>query len=69
MNHLGLKRGEILKLRGASGQELRVTHGRVWLTEEASNEDIWLEPGGRARISGDGLALVEAFAASCITID
>ena len=69
MSQVALKRGEILKLRGASGHELRVTHGRVWLTEEASNEDIWLEPGGRTRISGDGLTLVEAFATSCLTID
>ena len=64
MNTILLKRGEILKLRRASGLELQLRFGRVWLTEEASNDDVWLEPGAHAKVRGDGLAVVEAFATS-----
>ena len=57
---LDLAQGELLRLESADGVEVAVDEGRVWLTEEANGRDVWLSTGQRARLSGRGLALVEA---------
>jgi len=57
---LDLAQGELLRLESADGVEVAVDEGRVWLTEEANERDVWLGAGQRARLSGRGLALVEA---------
>ena len=58
--NLDLAQGEVLRLESADGVEVAVDEGRVWLTEESNARDVWLTAGQRARISGRGLALVEA---------
>ena len=52
--------GELLRLEGARGMEVRCEAGHLWITEEAQPDDVWLAPGQRVRLAGDGLALVEA---------
>ena len=39
---IGLAPGAVLKVRDAGGRSLRVTHGRVWVTEEGSLDDVFL---------------------------
>jgi len=63
-----LRDGEILSLSHARGREITVLAGRLWITEEASNDDVWLEAGQHANLSGDGLAVIESVGASCVEI-
>lgn len=63
-----LRNGEIVSLKGSRGIEITVLAGRLWITEEASNDDIWLEAGQHANLSGDGLAVIEAVGASRVEI-
>ena len=57
---LEIAQGEIVRLESAGEFEIRCDEGRVWLTEERSDRDVWLTAGQCARLSGRGLALVEA---------
>ena len=56
---LDLAQGELVRLESAGTFEVACEEGRVWLTEE-SGRDVWLIAGQCARLSGHGLALVEA---------
>jgi hypothetical protein len=57
---LRLGNRDFLRLRDARGVALEVVGGRVWITEAGSPGDRFLGAGGRYRVSGDGLVLVEA---------
>lgn len=59
--HFGidLAQGELVRLESEGTFEVACEEGRVWLTEE-SGRDVWLIAGQCARLSGHGLALVEA---------
>jgi hypothetical protein len=57
---LRLKENDLLRLRGARGVAIEVVDGRVWITEDGREADSFLAPGGRYRVSGDGLVLVGA---------
>jgi hypothetical protein len=63
-----LAAGELLTLEQPRGVEVMVEAGRLWITEESRSEDIWLEPGQRACLAGDGLAVIEAMNASRVCI-
>jgi DUF2917 family protein len=51
---------ELVKLDGARGTTLRVTHGTLWITLENDTRDIVLEAGDVFTIDRGGLTLVEA---------
>lgn len=57
---LQLKDKDFLRLRSACGVAIEVLGGRVWITEDGHPADHFLGVGGRYRIDGDGLVLVEA---------
>ena len=57
---LDLAEGEILRLESQGGFEVACEEGRVWLTEECDRRDVWLTAGQRVRLSGCGLAVLEA---------
>ena len=57
---LRLKTHDFLRLLGARGVAIEVVGGRVWITEDGRPSDSFLGAGGRYRVSGDGLVLVEA---------
>lgn len=63
-----LRNGEILSLSRGRGHEITVLAGRLWITEEACNDDVWLEAGQHANLSGDGLAVIESVGASRVEI-
>lgn len=58
--HVALATGQLLRLDDPGPLEIACEEGRVWLTEEAQASDTWLETGMSARLTGRGLALVEA---------
>jgi hypothetical protein len=57
---LRLESRDFLRLREARGVAIEVVGGRVWITEDGLRDDRFLGAGGRYRVGGDGLVLVEA---------
>jgi ferric-dicitrate binding protein FerR (iron transport regulator) len=57
---LDLAQGDLVRLESAGAFEVACEEGRVWITEEANDRDMWLDAGQCARLSGRGLALVES---------
>jgi ferric-dicitrate binding protein FerR (iron transport regulator) len=57
---LDLAAGELLRLEAASAFEVACEEGRVWLTEESNERDVWLIAGQRARLTGRGMTILEA---------
>lgn len=61
--------GELLRLERHRGRQVTVEAGHVWITEEAQPDDVWLGPGQRVRLVGDGLAVLEAKGEARLRID
>lgn len=57
---IDLPGGSLLPRRATPGETVRILRGRVWLTEEGSGGDVFLASGEHARLSGTGLAVIEA---------
>ncbi|HYC37985.1 MAG TPA: DUF2917 domain-containing protein [Usitatibacter sp.] len=55
-----LPAGEVLTVSSPRGLEVAVRSGHLWITEEAQPDDVWLGPGQRVRLVGEGLAVLEA---------
>jgi hypothetical protein len=55
-----LPAGALLRLQGPRGMQVTVEAGHLWITEEDQPEDVWLAAGQRARLVGEGLAVLEA---------
>jgi pseudouridine-5'-phosphate glycosidase len=51
---------EILRLDGARGTTVRVTHGTLWLTLEDDARDVVLSEGESFTIDRGGLTVIEA---------
>lgn len=64
---LRLAKGKAVRVRNA-GSTLRVLEGSVWITEESNPRDVVLGSGQRFRLSGRGLAIVEAFSDASIAL-
>ena len=60
--------GEVLRLPRARGLEVACDSGHLWITEEAQPDDVWLAPGQRVRLVGEGLAVLEAKGAARLRI-
>lgn len=52
--------GAVLRLAPARGLEVACEAGHLWITEEGQPCDVWLAPGQRVRLVGEGVAVVEA---------
>ena len=57
---VSLAKGALLNISDSSGRSLRVLEGRVWITEQGSLDDIFLDPGDSYRFDGSGAAVVTA---------
>ena len=64
-----LAAGELLRLEAPRGRQVTVEAGHVWITEEAQPDDVWLGPGQRVWLVGEGLAVLEAKGEARLTID
>ena len=63
-----MTRGELLRLKEAAGQVIRVHAGRLWITHENEGVDYVLEPGGVFTVRAGGLTLVSALRASALNV-
>ncbi len=61
-----LAAGELFRIPNPRGVQVEVVSGRLWITEEARNDDIWLAAGENVRLSGEGLAVLEAIGPTCV---
>jgi hypothetical protein len=69
MPTIELKRGNVLRLRGARGTTVTARWGAVWITEEESLRDVVLAPGESFTLVRPGLALIQAFGDASIRVD
>lgn len=49
--------------------ELKVSHGRVWVTQEGRSEDFWLQSGAGMVLMPGALVVIEADHLSSLRID
>ena len=64
-----LRSGELLRLQAPRGLQVTVESGHVWITGEDQPDDVWLAPGQRVWLVGDGLAVLEAKGDARLRID
>jgi hypothetical protein len=57
---LSLTEGALLKISDGRGRSLRVLEGRVWITQEGSLDDSFLDAGESYTFEGSGSAVVTA---------
>jgi Protein of unknown function (DUF2917) len=57
---LELAPGDLVRLDDARGTTLRVTRGRLWLTQEQDRADVVLAAGDVFTVERNGATLVEA---------
>ncbi len=57
---LTLTRGDLMELADARGTTLRVTKGRLWVTQERDRRDIVLAEGDVWTVERSGLTVAEA---------
>ena len=57
-----------VKVRAAAGHTLVCHRGQVWLTQHHDTRDVILQAGEAFALDRDGLALVQAFEPSLISI-
>ena len=66
---LRIGRGQTLKIRDAVGSTICAREGTVWITEENSAKDVVLQAGQCYRLERPGVALLQAFADSSLSIN
>ena len=66
---LTLQRRQVRAGRVAQGCEIRLRHGRVWVTQEGRAEDFWLEPGAAMVLLPGALVVIEADHLSSLRIE
>jgi hypothetical protein len=69
MDTINLQRGCFLRLQHGAGSTVVTHSGAVWITEQANQRDVVLEPGQSFTLSRPGLTLVEAFSDASISFD
>ena len=57
---VNLATGSGLNVADADGVNVRVLRGRVWITQEGSLDDTFLEAGDSQRLAGDGRVVISA---------
>lgn len=63
-----LEPGEVVRIEAPRGMVVHCEAGHLWITEEDQPDDVWLGPGQRVRLVGDGLAVLEAKGAARLRI-
>lgn len=66
---LTLQRRQVRAGRVAQVCELKVRHGRVWVTQEGRTDDFWLEPGAGMVLLPGALVVIEADHLSSLRIE
>jgi Protein of unknown function (DUF2917) len=57
---VNLSTGSGLNVADADGVNVRVLRGRVWITQEGSLDDTFLDAGNSHRLEGDGRVVISA---------
>jgi hypothetical protein len=65
---VAMPRGSLLRIVDGRGILVRVLNGVVWITQDGSSADHVLQPGEKFRLDRDGLAIVQAFRRSALTL-
>jgi hypothetical protein len=57
---IDLARGATLNVEDPASTTIRVLRGRIWITQEGSVDDVFVDAGGGHTFRGDGRALISA---------
>jgi hypothetical protein len=58
LKSIGITRGSVARIENARGMRLHVEHGAVWLTQDGSNDDVYLRAGESFTVENDGKTLI-----------
>jgi hypothetical protein len=64
-----LTKGKRLELTPSPRRTIRVHSGRVWLSEPACVQDVSLGSGESFRLSGAGVAILEALTDATLSVE
>ncbi len=66
---IALARGATLNVEEPADTTIRVMRGRVWITQEGSVDDVFVDAGAGHTFRGDGRALISADAGATLVFD
>ena len=71
LKSIGIMRGTVARIENACGMRLHVEHGAVWLTQEGSNDDVYLRAGESFTVENDGKTVITTLKSplSLVTIE
>jgi hypothetical protein len=58
LSSIGVTRGTLARIDDGRGMRLHIEHGSVWLTQDGSNKDVFLQPGDSFTIQRNGRTLL-----------
>ncbi len=63
-----LEQGTVFRLERAAGARIIVRAGRIWLTESASPDDVFLSAGQQHVVGGQGCVVIEPYCAAAAAV-
>ena len=64
----GLRKGQLLALRGRRGARIESRRGAVWVTQDGDPNDVVLNPGEAHVLDSDEPVLIQALDAACVSV-
>lgn len=64
----GLRKGQLLALRGRRGARIESRRGAVWITQDGDPNDVVLDAGEAHVLDRDAPVLIQALDAACVSV-
>ena len=64
----GLRKGQLLAMRGRRGARIESRLGAVWVTQDGDLNDVVLNPGEAHVLVSDAPVLIQALDAACVSV-
>lgn len=64
----GLRKGQLLALRGRRGARIESRRGAVWVTQDGDPNDVVLDAGEAHVLDHDAPVLIQALDAACVAV-
>ena len=65
----GLRRGQLLALRGRRGLRIESRRGAIWVTQDGDPNDVVLDAGQAHVLERDAPVLIQALDPACVAVD
>ena len=64
----GLRKGQLMALRGRRGESIESRRGAVWVTQDGDLNDVVLDAGQTHVLERDATVLIQALDAACVSV-